>query len=88
MCQRLLTHVHNQRCIVNSTVNREIFKQELSATKDEYLQWFATYQAANRFLDGRSSVQVLSCTPSPDCKKSQTPNLIKGCNINHRSQGR
>ena len=88
MCRNSVTHVHNQRFIVNSTVNREIYQQEVAATKNEYLQWFATYQAANRFLVGRSYAQVLSCTPRSDTKKSQAHNPVRGCNTNDRYQRR
>ena len=54
MGQGFLARVHRQRLVYNSIVNRKCFEHEISATKNKYLHWFATCQAANRFLDGRS----------------------------------
>ena len=84
MCNRSRIHVHKQKFIVNSSVNKDMCNQELAATKNEYLHWFAMYQATNRFVDGRSYAQVLSCTP-PSCnKKSQAFKLIWGCHTGRR----
>ena len=77
MRQKMFAHVHTQRIIVN-TVNKKDFQQEFGATKDKYLHRFATYQAANRYLDGRSYAQVLSCSPCPDIKRCQTGTLMTG----------
>ena len=84
MCNRSRPHVHKQKFIVNSSVNKDMCNQEFAATKNEYLHWFAMYQATNTFVDGRSYAQVLSCTP-PSCnKKSQAFKPIRGCHTGRR----
>ena len=57
------SHVHDSRLIVNSSVNKFKCNQELKADSKTYLQWFATYQTANKYTDSRSYAEVLSCTP-------------------------
>ena len=62
MSSKLRSHVHYDRCIVNSSVNKTMCYQELYADKNTYLQWYDSYRTVNKFIDGRSYAHVVSCT--------------------------
>ena len=60
MCSKARSHVHYDRSIVNSFVNKTTLNQEFYADKNTYLQWYHNYQTVNKFTDGRSYAHVVS----------------------------
>ena len=62
MGSKVRSHAHYDRSIVNTSVNKIMFNQELYADKNTYLQWYDTYRNGNKFTDGRSYAHVVSCS--------------------------
>ena len=86
MCSKTKSHVHYDKFIANSSVNKTTFVQELYADKNTYLQWYDTYQTVNRFIDGRSYAQVVSCSPPLDVRNKSVVHAVKRVHWDPRCQ--
>ena len=86
MGSKVRSHAHYDRSIVNTSVNKIIFNQELYADKNTYLQWYHTYRNANNFTDGRSYDHVVSCSHPLDGRCVAAGHTARRVHSNPRCQ--
>ena len=86
MGSQVRSHAHYDRSIVNTSVNKIIFNQELYADKNTYLQWYDTYRKVNNFTDGRSYAHVVSCSHPLDGTNVSAGHTARRVHSNPRCQ--
>ena len=86
MGSKVRSHAHYDRSIVNTSVNKIMFNQELYADKNTYLQWYDTYRNGNKFTDGRSYAHVVSCSHPLDGRNVSAGHTARRVHSNPRCQ--